>query len=274
MNRRPNIREVEELRRALTDGSRWYHGDPDTDARTAEQAFRDNAVRLLATLELAEPFMRSPNTPVLECGAGSLYTIEALRWRYGDRLSLYAVEHPAAASEALCAELDARGVQFRPHDLLGDAAPWPDVRFELIVLAEVIEHIPPTELPQMLRRLAGSLSNDGALLMSSPNSQAIWNVLSLAIGNGQGLDPAFPPESGSYGHIRVYARKEVEDLLAYAGLRLHEWRLSNWHHAHPWPGAPLRDRIRLGIQRTVPMMVPRWASGWICTATRAQPAAA
>lgn len=269
-----NGRQVEELRRALADGSRWYHGHPDTDARSAEHAFRDNAVRLLATLELSEPFTRSPNARVLECGAGSLYTIEALRWRYGDRLSLYAVEHPAAVSEELRSELDARGVQFRPYDLLADTTPWPDVKFDLMVLAEVIEHIPPTELPQMLRRLAGSLSDDGALVMSSPNSQAIWNVLSLAIGNGQGLDPAFPPESGSYGHIRVYSRKEVEELLAYAGLQLHEWRLSNWHHAHPWPGAPLRDRIRLGIQRTVPVMVPRWASGWICTATRAQPTGA
>jgi 2-polyprenyl-3-methyl-5-hydroxy-6-metoxy-1,4-benzoquinol methylase len=273
MNRRSNVHEIEELRRVLTDGSRWHHEDRDADSRCGEQAFRDNAVRLLATMQLADPFTRSPNPRVLECGAGSLYTIEALRWRYGDHLSLYAVEHPAAARDDLRAELDARGVQYRPPDLLADSAPWPDVTFDLIILAEVIEHIPPTELPQMIRRLAGSLSEDGALLMSSPNSQAIWNVLSLAIGNGHGLDPAFPPESGSYGHIRVYARKEVEELLAYAGLRLQEWRLSNWHHAHPWPGTPLRDRIRLGIQRAAPTIVPRWASGWICTGTRAQPAA-
>jgi hypothetical protein len=209
----------------------------------------------------------------LECGAGPLYTIEALRWRYGDLLSLYAVEHPAAASDELRAELDARGIQFRRHDLLADSVPWPDVKFDLIILAEVIEHIPPTELPEMLRRLARSLSDHGALLMSSPNSQAISNVLSLAIGNGRSLDPAFPPTSGSYGHIRVYARKEVEELLEYAGLKLHDWRLTNWHHAHPWPGAPLRDRIRLAIQRAAPSIVPRWASGWICTATRAQPGA-
>jgi hypothetical protein len=79
---------------------------------------------------------------------------------------------------------------------------------------------------------------------------------------------AFPRESGLYGHIRMYSKVEVEELLDYAGLRLRDWQLTNWHHDTPWPGAPLRDRVRLGVQRITPRFVPRWSSGWICTATR------
>jgi Methyltransferase domain len=262
--------EIEDLRRALTVGSQWVDQPSTGDLRFDDQLLRDNAVRLHEALRLADPFLTGANPRVLECGAGPLYTIDALRWRYDGRVRLYATEHPAAVRPNLAGELEKRGVEFAAHDLLTDQLPWREVKFDLVVLAEVIEHIPPTELPEMLRRLSEAVAEEGALLMSSPNSQALWNVLSLAIGNGQMLDAAFPPEKGSYGHIRMYARKEVEELLAYAGLELRDWTLSNWAHAYPWPGAPVRDRLRLGIQRTVPRLIPRWASGWICTATLAR----
>jgi len=262
--------EVEDLRRALTVGSNWIGDGRTGDPRYDEQLLRDNAIRLYETIQLADPYLRAANASVLECGVGACFTIDALRWRYDGQLRLHAIEHPNAVRPRLPDELDKRGVTFAAHDLLSDGLPWPEVKFDLVVLAEVIEHIPPTELPDMLRRVSAAIADHGALLMSSPNSQAIWNVLSLAVGNGQMLDAAFPPERGSYGHIRMYARKEVEELLSYAGLELRQWTLCNWAHAHPWPGAPMRDRVRLGIQRTMPRLIPRWASAWICTATLAR----
>lgn len=239
---------------------------PEADPTYAEQLVRDNAIRLLDTLDLAEPFMRGAERPrVLECGAGSLYGVEAFRWRFGDAIDLHAVEHPDATTAELRVECDNRSVTLETCDLVCGQLPWPGVDFDLIALTEVIEHVPSTQLPDMLRAIATRLKPDGALLLSSPNSQAIWNVLSLAVGNGQMLDAAFPPEYGFYGHIRMYARKEVEGLLDYAGLELCAWTLSNWMHAHPFPGASVSDRMRLGVQRTVGAVVPRWASGWICT---------
>jgi cyclopropane fatty-acyl-phospholipid synthase-like methyltransferase len=267
MRRPRTATQVEALSQALSEGTRWYYDGAGDDSHYGDLLVRDNALRLLETLQLAERFLRGPKPRVLECGAGSLYAIEALRWRYRDSLELYAIEHPAAARDELAAELAARDVRFAAHDLLADSVPWPELKFDLIILAEVIEHIPPTHVPDMIRRLAGCLSSHGALVLSSPNSQAISNVLSLAVGNGQMLDVAFPPKSGSYGHIRMYSRKEVEQLFDYAGLRLCEWSLTNWSHDQPWPGAAWRDRVRLGVQRITPKVVPRWSSGWICTAT-------
>jgi hypothetical protein len=264
---RTDASAAEELRRVLSEASFKTGPVGGRNQEYEDQILRDNAVRLVETLRLAEPFFTSTRPRVLECGAGPLYAIDALRWRYGGTIDLYAIEHPAAVRESLESELDKRGVSFAPHDLLSRVRPWPGIQFDLIILAEVIEHIPPTDLPELLRGLAACLSPSGGLLMSSPNPQAIWNILSLAFGNGEMLDPALPPEHGSYGHIRMYARGEVEQLLEYSGLTMHEWTLINWMHAHPWPGAPVRDRVRLGIQRVVPRIVPRWASGWICTAT-------
>lgn len=271
-HRRHAKSEIAALGRVLMAGSAWCHElpsltpEPETDPAHAEQLVRDNAIRLLDTLDLAKPFACGRERPcVLECGAGSLYGIEAFRWRFGNTIDLRAVEHPDATTAEVRVECDHRSVKFATCDLVSGGLPWPGENFDLIVLTEVIEHIPPTQLPDMLRAIATRLKPDGALLLSSPNSQAIWNVLSLAIGNGQMLDVAFPPEHGFYGHIRMYARKEVEALLDYAGLELYAWQLSNWMHAHPAPGASLSDRVRLGVQRTVGEVVPRWASGWICT---------
>jgi SAM-dependent methyltransferase len=270
--------ELDDLtqRLAVDSASLFEHNDIDSaslvehdDSGYNLQLLRDNAERLLLTLKVAAPFLTSSHPSVLECGAGALYTVSALQWRYGDRLSVHAVEHPRAIREGLEAEVARRRVEFAPCDLIADELPWPERQFDLIVLAEVIEHLPPTELPFVLQRIAARLSPGGGLVMSSPNPAAISNIFSLAFGHAMMLQLPLPSQTGTFGHIRMYSRGEVEQLLGFAGLRLAEWKLTNWHHDDPWPGAPVRDRIRLGVQRTVPWLITRWSSGWVCSAVKA-----
>ena len=64
--------EIDDLTRALIAGSEWCYESEETDwlyrtretdATFAAQLIRDNAVRLLATLEVAAPFPRRPCGP-------------------------------------------------------------------------------------------------------------------------------------------------------------------------------------------------------------------
>ena len=81
-------------------------------------------------------------------------------------------------------------------------------------------------------------------------------------------DAPVPTDSGVFGHIRMYSRVEMEQMLDYAGLRLDRWELSNWHHTAFFPESTLRDRARLLSQQVVPRIVRRWSSGWLCKAVR------
>ena len=158
--------------------------DPTSPAHR-RQLLKDNAVRLLITLDLGHDALdRSEFPRALELGAGSAYVVTALRWRYGPTIDLYAVEHPNIANQALRSAFAERAINFEPHDLTARGIPWPDRDFDLIVLGEVIEHLPPTSVPDLLKELGSRLMKTGALIISSPNPQAFSNVLLSRVRSG------------------------------------------------------------------------------------------
>jgi SAM-dependent methyltransferase len=120
-------------------------------------------------------------------------------------------------------------------------------RFDLIVFAEVVEHLHAAP-EDVLAWLAALLKPGGFLLCTTPNAASLGKRLKLAAGRNpyerlrRGLDNADNP-----GHIREYTRNELFEIGKAAGLCVvdHEYtdyfdpgrRVTAWPRAYAAHGA-------------------------------------
>lgn len=234
-----------------------------------------NAERSLAVLELARPALdRADGRPrLLELGIGYTFMTTTVRWELGDALDVYAVEHPKRAyldDERFRQRVAEQRVALERVDVLRDDLPWPELRFDAILFADVIEHLPPTEVPRLLEHFRDRLAPHGRLVVSSTNLPAFYRIASLAFGNGLVLDSPHPLAlaEDTYGHIRLYGKADMEILLERAGLALVEWRYLNWEHVF-MPRASLAHRAARIAQLAAPRFSPRWSTSWLLAAQRA-----
>lgn len=238
-------------------------------AQPDERDIRAHALRcerLVAALARSVGTRTRPR--VLEVGIGSGYVIAAVRGALGERVRLYAVEHPARAlphHPEFDSYLRERGVVFESADLLaGPLAAFPGIAFDAVICSEVIEHLPPDAVASVLTGLAGRLAGGGALVLSSPNLRSFHRRASLAAGGGRIFDLPLPlaDADGTYGHLRLYAKGEIEELLAHGGLQLAHWEYVNFE-AEFVDGRALRS-----AQKLLPRVLPSLSSGWLAVAGR------
>jgi SAM-dependent methyltransferase len=93
--------------------------------------------------------------------------------------------------------------------------PFDEAAFDLVVCAEVLEHIPRHEAA--LAEAVRVLKPDGTLALSVPRAypeRICWK-----------LSPAYRRATG--GHVRIYRRRSLLHLIENSGLRV--WRV---HYAH------------------------------------------
>ena len=247
-------------------------GDTDFLRLDAEQ----NAVRCLRIRDIvlqrhASP-ARSPGRPltVLETGIGYGYVTTCLRESLGDSIAMYALEHPRreyierpAFQEYLAEER----IQLQARDLLADEVPWGELAFDVIIFSEVLEHIPPTAAPDLIRRLARRLAPEGRLVMTSPNLHSLHRRINFALGRGRLFDLATPLEfaPGTYGHIMIYGRPELSALLDDAGLRLSSFGYLNWEHIY-LRGSGFESKALHWAQKHLPILMPQLSTTWIAVA--------
>lgn len=211
---------------------------------------------------------------VLEVGLGSGYVAAALRHRLGDPLRLWATDHPARAparDPALRAELERRGIAFEPADLAaGPLVVFPDERFEAVVVSEVIEHLSPPVVPELLLGLGDRLADGGVVVVTSPNLRSFHRRVSFAVGRGRVLDVPVPLQEadGTLGHVRLYGRAEVEELAAAAGLRVVHWEYADWESGL-LAGAGTRGRLMRWGQRVAGRLAPPLATAWLAVSRQA-----
>jgi hypothetical protein len=97
-----------------------------------------------------------------------------------------------------------------------DASKRGDGRYDVVVLAEVIEHLhQPAEL--VLRYLAGWLGPGGVLLVQTPNAVALHKRLRMLVG----ISPFEPIRlsKDNPGHFHEFTLSELRDTACKAGLR-------------------------------------------------------
>jgi len=253
----------------------WENGGPSQEeiARSRRFAWADTE-RCLSAAELARPILAArPEADVLDVGAGYLYMSSAFRMVFGEAFSLHTLEHPARAgtlsNDRFKSALDELQAELRTADLACDSLPWPEGSFDVVLFCDVIEHMEPTVVPAVVERLGRLLRPGGRLVISSPNLPAFCRLASLAFGRGAIQAPAVPLEyaGGTYGHIRLYGRVDVEQLMAETGLRLAEWRFLNWELVF-LPRDSMGRRVMHVGQAIAPLLARRLATSWIAGCER------
>ncbi len=119
--------------------------------------------------------------------------------------------------EASCAD------QARPSyerlavcDMEWDALPWKEASFDVIICADVLEHL--VEPAQVLRRLSRLIASGGWIVISLPNI-AHWSArLSLLLGRFRYASCGLFDR----GHVRFFTRQTARELLKEAELTLGE----------------------------------------------------
>lgn len=184
---------------------------------------------LMALVERLAPPGAEPH--VLDVGAGPF--TDRLQARYAQVCTL---GFPLEGGEF-------RGRPHLPYDLnwAGEARPIEtSERFDLIVFAEVIEHLhvpPEVVLPALL----AILRPGGFLIVQTPNAAALVKRVALLLG----IQPYDPLRVDRFnpGHFREYTRRELADALEGAG-----FEVLTHAYASYFPRPPARG---LGLSRVV-----------------------
>ena len=107
-----------------------------------------------------------------------------------------------------------------------DPFPFADESFDVVFFCEIIEHMTMDPLAT-LRQINRVLRNGGHLILTTPNVGRLENVARMVLGEN-----IYDPYSG-YGphgrHNREYSRREVEELLHYAGFELEAIHTADSH---------------------------------------------
>lgn len=179
---------------------------------------RQEAHRLRETVALLDA---APPARVLEIGTGYLTLAVALR-RTFPRARVTGVEHPGRAyvfTSAYGKRLAEEGITLAAADVVGSGLPFRDFAFDAVLFAEVVEHLPPNAVPDVLRDIARVLAPGGRLVLTTPNLASWSNRELVARGHSPQQSPARTID-GTFGHLRLYTMAELVTLLEGGGLRV------------------------------------------------------
>ena len=239
------------------------------DAEQYRRASRYGAERSLA---VADVVAAGRPRRVLEIGVGYLSMVLTLRKVLGDTVELSGVEHPGRRyldDPAFKSEVAALKLDLRTCDVVTDPFPFPAGGFDAVVFSEIIEHLSPAAVPDVLNRLRDLIAPGGRIVVSSPNLAAFYRIASLAFGSGHVMDTpvdvAYHP--GVHGHMRLYVRGDIYQLAAQAGLRVAEWRWLNWDRGFIGTSTA-RGKLLYGGQAIASRLRRRWSGAWVCALER------
>lgn len=103
---------------------------------------------------------------------------------------------------------------FQHFNIENDRFPYADAGFDLVIFAEIIEHL-LNDPCKVLREIKRILKPNGTLILTTPNVARLENITRLISGTN-----IYDPYSGygPYGrHNREYNRHELDQLLRFEG---------------------------------------------------------
>lgn len=204
-------------------------------------------LRYMAELSLPQP------ARVLDIGGGQFAMLAKAMW--GDEPYVLDV------SDSHADYLRERGVTHGACDLVHDEPP--DWRVDVIVFAEVIEHLPiPPHL--VLEKLLRMLDVGGYLITTTPNFFRLRNVVRLLQCRDFTARFAYPPRGQGTGHIMEYSPGHLRYQLERAGFDVEAVHLTHFPHQ---PVA-LSDRLMYWLGRPL-LLREGWRDNLVAIARRA-----
>lgn len=157
---------------ALQEEEYWfpYHYVARSDAEGFRQTFNDSwGINYLSTIDfMVDELARAGVRDIVDvgCGDGRLTRELALRPGVQRVVGIDASRRAIALAHAMNAGVER--AHFRAMDIT--AEPWTESPFQCAILMEVLEHIPPADLPAFVEAVRGLLVPGGRLLVTVPHA--------------------------------------------------------------------------------------------------------
>jgi 2-polyprenyl-3-methyl-5-hydroxy-6-metoxy-1,4-benzoquinol methylase len=159
---------------------------------------------------------------LLEVGVGYGELALTMRKMY-PLINVYGVEHPCRSylsNSEYVNTMAVSKVKIVGVDLRKGKIPFRDSSFNIVLFCEVIEHLPPTDVPAILSELVRVLKHKGVIILASPNLISLINRIVFIMGKTV-FAPAINLDyaEDTFGHIRLYTTEEIRELAANCGLQ-------------------------------------------------------
>jgi 2-polyprenyl-3-methyl-5-hydroxy-6-metoxy-1,4-benzoquinol methylase len=218
----------------------------------SDQYYRNDKERYWRTLQLLCRVMPRAPARILEIGGGQIALL--CKCLFGDECSV------ADISEQYSLPIRKAGMEFITFNLTETDAPAIGQQYDVVLLLEVIEHIP---LPAyiVMQRLKSLLAPQGIVFLTTPNLFRIRNLVRMFLGR-EFLDRFMLPSPGnSLGHQLEYSADHLTWQLQYAGMEvvmlLHDSLGRTGHSA----------KARLARKLLAPLELrPVWRNGLVAVA--------
>lgn len=101
-----------------------------------------------------------------------------------------------------------------------------DKKYDLIILAEVIEHLHIA--PQIILNYLHSILKDkGTLLIQTPNACSLWKRISIILGRNP-YEMIRENSANNPGHFREYTIKEIQNLTIQCNYKIVDLQVKNY----------------------------------------------
>lgn len=224
----------------------------------SNQYYKHEKERYWRSLELLCQLNIPTPAEILEIGGGQLALL--CKKLFGDDCVV------ADISEKYVSPLRKYGIEFVTFNLMNPEAGKIERKFDVIILLEVIEHIP---LPAyvVIERIKPLLKQGGIVFLTTPNLFRIRNLIRMFLGI-EFLDRFMSPEPGqALGHQLEYSANHLRWQLERAGmevLMLKHDRLGRTGHS---------AKARLARTLVAPLELRRmWRDGLVAAARNASAA--
>lgn len=152
------------------------------------------------------------------------------------------------------------GMSFVRCDLMHDDLQTLE-RYDLVVLCEVIEHIPiPPHI--ILAKIRKWIRPAGYLFLTTPNLYRLRNVIRLALGMPVFCNFFYPERGTSLGHPLEYAPEHLAWQVETGGYEVQFLKLVQLSNV----GASMTAKIGRTLLAPLLKLVPRWRDNLVCAA--------